>query len=129
MQEIGRPASPYAVDGSSEHAAAMTERRWPEVRDRMQWLTYAHLPEELRKFSAPFYQAAQTLLMDIRKDSDELVLMLDKMIETKDAAMRAGIRFMSGRAGSVPRPQEVVDPPQFVSNQQVRPPYYPPGAR
>ena len=113
MQEIGRPASPYAVDGSSEHAAAITERRWPEVRDRMQWLTYAHLPEGLRKFSAPFYRAACDLLLEVRKDNPELVVMLDRLIEAKDAGMRAGIRFQTGRAGSVPRPQEIVDPPQF----------------
>lgn len=132
MFPLGNEPSPYAIDGSPEHAAAITDRRRPEVRDRMQWLAYTHLPEELRKFSAPFYLAAQSLLGEIGKDNDELVIALDCLIAAKDAGMRSGIRSITGRAGSVPRPQEVVDPPKFGESTTIPlkpPPYFPPGAR
>jgi hypothetical protein len=39
----------------------------------------------------------------------ELTTALNKLIEAKDSAVRAGIRDSTGRAGSVPRPQTVVE--------------------
>jgi hypothetical protein len=97
--------------GTREHAEALTAGRHPGVRDALQWLTYAHLPVALRRFSEPFYAAAAELVIEIRIDSPELTTALNKLIEAKDSAMRAGIRADQGRAGSVPRPQEVVEPP------------------
>jgi hypothetical protein len=99
--------------GSSEHAATVTEGRHPGVQDALQWLTYSHLPETLRIFSRPFYTAAVDLIDRIPTDSPELTTALNKLIEAKDSAVRAGIKHQTGRAGSVPRPQEVVDPPTF----------------
>jgi hypothetical protein len=78
----------------------------------MAWLAYSHLPEPLQRFSAPFYGAAVDLLSAVPTDSAELTTALNKLVEAKDWAVRAGIRHDNGRPGPVPRPQEVVDPPR-----------------
>jgi hypothetical protein len=97
--------------GTREDAAARTEGRFPGVADALQWLTFSHLPEALQRFSRPFYAAACALIKVITTDSPELTTALNKLVEAKDAAVRAGIKADTGRAGSVPRPQAVVDPP------------------
>lgn len=111
MQKIGRDLDPALVSGTPEHAASLTEGRWPQVHDALQWLTCSHLPEKLRQYSHHFYFAAAELLDNISTDSQELVVSLNKLIEAKDAAVRAGIKHQTGRAGSIPRPAEVVNPP------------------
>jgi hypothetical protein len=97
--------------GTREHAAMSAAMRGPEIRSALQWLTFAHLPEALQKYSRPFYDAACALLEEIPLDVPELKAALDKLIEAKDAGVRAGIHAQQGRPGSVPRPQEIVDPP------------------
>lgn len=104
---------PEFILGTAEHAALQTEGRHPGIRDGLQWLTFAHLPEPLRRFSAPFYGAALDLLQEIGTDSPELTTALNKLIEAKDSAMRAGIRHTTGRAGSIPRPQAITEPPKL----------------
>lgn len=99
--------------GTAEHAAAVTEGRHPTIRDGLQWLTYAHLPEALQKYSEVFYQAAVDLINRIVTDSPELTTAVNALIAAKDSAVRAGIRHDTGRAGSVPRPQAVVSPPML----------------
>lgn len=113
MQELGREPNPMTKLGAREHAAAIGEGRHPGVRDALQWLTYGHLPPVLQRYSAPFYLAAVDLVTEIREDSPELTTALNKLVEAKDSAVRAGIKNDTGRAGSVPRPQKVVDPPTF----------------
>lgn len=108
------PGNPAAILGTREHAEAATVGRHPGIRDGLQWLTYSHLPPPLRRFSEPFYAAAVDLLVEIRIDSPELTTAVNKLIEAKDSAVRAGIRSDQGRAGSVPRPQEVVAPPKLA---------------
>lgn len=100
--------------GTREHAEAVTAGRHPGVHDALQWLTYSHLPPALRRYSAPFYETAVDLVREISVDSPELTTALNKLIEAKDSAVRAGIKADQGRAGSVPRPQEVVDPPRLA---------------
>jgi hypothetical protein len=100
--------------GTPEHAAAVTDGRHPGIRDGLQWLCYAHLPEQLRKYSEPFYFAAVSIIAACPTDSPELTTAINGLISAKDSAVRAGIRNDTGRAGSVPRPQEVVDPPQLA---------------
>jgi hypothetical protein len=99
--------------GTAEHAAEVTEGRHPGIRDGLQWLTFAHLPELLQRFSEPFYTAALNLIGEITTDSPELTTAINGLIAAKDSAVRAGIRHDTGRAGSVPRPQTVVDPPKL----------------
>jgi hypothetical protein len=100
--------------GSSEHAAFITGGRHTGVRDGLQWLTFAHLPPPLRTYSAPFYTAAVSIIGSCTTDSPELTTAINTLIAAKDSAVRAGIRHRSGRAGSVPRPQKVVEPPTLA---------------
>lgn len=99
--------------GSAAHAAQVAVGRHPGIADGLQWLTFAHLPEPLQRFSRPFYAAAVELVQTVTTDSPELTTSINRIIEAKDAAVRAGIRHDTGRAGSVPRPQEVTEPPQL----------------
>jgi hypothetical protein len=93
--------------GTRQHAERLTRGRHPGVRDALQWLTFSHLPEALQNYSRPFYQTAAELVTII-EDSPELTTALNKLIEAKDSAVRAGIKTDTGRAGSVPRPKTYV---------------------
>lgn len=108
-----REIDPSTSMGTREHAGANTNGRHPGVCDALQWLTYSHLPTQLQRYSAPFYAAAVDLVQEISTDSPELTTALNKLVEAKDSAVRAGIKDHTGRAGSVPRPQAVVHPPVF----------------
>jgi hypothetical protein len=108
---VGREPDPKDFIGSAEHAAELTRGRHPGVQSALQWLTYRHLPETLTEYSRPFYRAAILLLIAIPTDSPELTTALNKLIEAKDSAVRAGIKHATGRAGSIPRPQVIADPP------------------
>lgn len=112
MMEVGRTPQPVDVPGTREHAESVSQGRHPGVRDALQWLTFSHLPETLQRFSRPFYQVAVELVLTV-SDSPELTTALNKLIEAKDSAVRAGIKTDTGRAGSVSRPQTVVAPPVF----------------
>jgi hypothetical protein len=81
-------------------------------------LTFSHLPVELQDYSRPFYLAAVELVRTILTDSPELTTSLNTLIAAKDSAVRAGIKDSTGRAGSVPRPQTVVDPPTFPEGRR-----------
>jgi hypothetical protein len=114
MNETGDPTR---VLGTREHAERVAQDRHPGVRDALQWLTYSHLPEPLQRFSRPLYQTAVELIVEVGTDSPELTTALNKLIEAKDSAVRAGIKSQYGRAGSVPRPATVVNPPVFGQAQ------------
>lgn len=109
-----RSIPPVTVVGTREHAAEATKGRHPGVQDALQWLTFSHLPPALQAYSRPFYRAALTLIEEIRTDSPELTTALNRLIESKDSAVRAGIKHDTGRAGSVPRPATVVQPPHLA---------------
>ena len=49
-------------------------------------------------------------------DSAELTTTLNRLVEAKDWAVRAGIKSDTGRAGPVSRPQTVVNPPILSGN-------------
>jgi len=105
---------PINVLGTREHAEAITAHRHSGVYSALQWLTFSHLPESLQAFSRPFYQTAVELITTVRTDSPELTTALNKLIEAKDAAVRAGIISQHGVPGSVPRPAAVVSPPYLA---------------
>lgn len=107
--------SPRATLGTPEHAAAITKDRHPGVVTALAWLAFSHLPKRLQDFSRPFYQTAVELIIEC-KDSAELTTALNKLVEAKDWAVRAGIRSDQGVPGPVPRPAEVIDPPQFLKD-------------
>lgn len=116
------PGTCAAIFGTREHANLVAGDRHPGIRDGLQWLTYAHLPPTLRPYSEPCYRAAVALLWSVATDSPELTTAINKLIEAKDSAVRAGIRDTTGRAGSVPRPQELVDPPTLDPADRCDPP-------
>lgn len=103
------------VFGSAEHAAEVTAGRHPGIRDGLQWLTFAHLPPALQGYSEPFYRAAIATIGGNATDCPELTTAINKLVEAKDSAVRAGIRNDTGRAGSVPRPRNVVAVPKLGS--------------
>jgi hypothetical protein len=119
MKVGNREIDPSSVPGTREHAESVTVGRHPGVQSALQWLTYSHLPQGLQVYSQPFYAAAVELVRAILTDSAELTTALNKLIEAKDSAVRAGIRDSTGRAGSVPRPQTVVEPPVFEVGRDV----------
>lgn len=97
--------------GTAEHAEYMTQGRHPGVQTAMAWLAFSHLPEPLRIASRPFYATGLDLLSCIPTDSAELTTALNKLVESKDWAVRALIRHQQGKPGPVPRPASVLDPP------------------
>lgn len=108
-------STPRAVLGTPEHAVAITQDRHPGVVTALAWLAFSHLPTRLQDFSRPFYQTAVELIVEM-KDSVELTTALNTLVEAKDWAVRAGIRSDQGKPGPVPRPAEVIDPPQFLKD-------------
>ena len=58
----------------------------PEI---MQYFVYSHLPEHLKKVSAPFGELANQLLE--LPDCAERSVALRKLLEGKDAAVRAAL--------------------------------------
>jgi hypothetical protein len=103
--------SPMTTMGAAEHAAAIAQGRHPDVATALAWLAFSHLPPKLQNFSRPFYQTAVELVIEIPNDSAELIAALNRLVEAKDWAVRAGIRSDQGVPGPVPRPATVVDPP------------------
>lgn len=65
------------------------------VHERMlEHFSYAHLPEHLQERSARFARLAQELVEDAPqgRDDAELTVALRKLLEAKDAAVRAVLR-------------------------------------
>lgn len=56
----------------------------------MQWFTFAHLPEKLQAASRPFCELAQQLDQELA-DGPEKSVALRKLLESKDAAVRAAL--------------------------------------
>lgn len=114
---IGAPMDRELILGTAENAAHFSEGRHPGVASAMAWLAYSHLPEELKRYARPFYEAAVSLLADIPTDSAELTTTLNRMVEAKDWAVRAGVRTATGRPGPMARPAQIVDPPASMGDR------------
>lgn len=112
--------SPETTLGTPEHAAAITQGRHPGVVHALAWLAFSHLPKRLQDFSRPIYQTAVELIIGVT-DSAELTNALNRLVEAKDWAVRAGVLADQGRPGPVPRPTEIVDPPQFGNHGAGQP--------
>jgi hypothetical protein len=56
----------------------------------MQWFAYDHLPEHLQGASKPFHELA-TKLVESNIPSEQLNVAIQKLIECKDAAVRASL--------------------------------------
>ncbi len=62
-----------------------------EEEDRMlKWFAYMHLPANLQEVSQPFHYLA-TKICDKVKQGPERTVALRKLLEAKDAAVRAAV--------------------------------------
>lgn len=59
----------------------------------LNFFSYGHLPEELREISKPFFDMAFNIAKDFlgEEKNEELEMMLRKLLEAKDCAVRAFI--------------------------------------
>lgn len=62
----------------------------PEGDPLLQFFTWAHLPEKLQAFSKPFGELAHKLC-EVLPRNPERTVMLRKLLESKDCAVRAFI--------------------------------------
>lgn len=66
----------------------------PDPRIRlMKWFSFSHLPEELRPISSKFNELASWMLSEIPESAEAYVAMR-KLLEVKDAAIRAFMESM-----------------------------------
>jgi hypothetical protein len=61
----------------------------PAVEEILRFFEYDHLPEPLRTVSERFHTLAWVLAVDL--DGAELTVALRKLLESKDAAVRAAL--------------------------------------
>lgn len=66
----------------------MTEIKY--TTEAMQFFNYAHLPESMQAVSRPFAELAYDMIR-ILPDNEQRRIMLQKLIEAKDCAVRAFI--------------------------------------
>lgn len=64
----------------------MSEQREPMLK----YFTYDHLPEHLADVSQPFCELAEDLVANLER-SPERTVTLRKLLEAKDAAVRAAL--------------------------------------
>lgn len=62
----------------------------PPAERIMQFFTYAHLPDELQRVSAPFCELAARIVEMLPRNPERSVA-LRKLLESKDAAVRAAV--------------------------------------
>lgn len=60
----------------------------------LRWFAFAHLPEKLKSVSAPFGALAQSIV-DTLPSCAERTVALRKLLESKDAAVRAALESAS----------------------------------
>lgn len=56
----------------------------------LRFFEFAHLPDTLQGVSQPFYQMAHHLALEL-PDGEEKAVALRKLLESKDAAVRAAL--------------------------------------
>lgn len=68
----------------------------PNIAHVLRYFSYSHLPEgPLRKVSSMFYDLAHNLVT-LGLDGPELTVALRKLLESKDAAVRAALPPVEG---------------------------------
>lgn len=63
----------------------------PATEHILQFFTYEHLPPHLKQLSEPFCVLAHSLARTSELDGPELTVALRKLLEAKDAAVRARV--------------------------------------
>ncbi len=62
----------------------------PAISHVLKYFAFAHLPPRLQEFSKPFGELAQTIAERF-PDNQETTVALRKLLEAKDAAIRAAL--------------------------------------
>ena len=69
----------------------MSDQTKPEPPEHiLQFFAYAHLPPGLQRISQPFAEMAQSLVTGLPRNPERTVA-LRKLLESKDAAVRAAL--------------------------------------
>lgn len=85
------PSSVVAAAALTEDGDAhQKEDMHPNIKQLLKWFEYQQLPPRLQTVSAPFHDLAHALA-DTIKGSPELTVALRKLLESKDAAVRAAL--------------------------------------
>lgn len=85
-----RPAE-LAVERARTAATKTGDGTLQQAPERMlKWFEYAHLPEKLQAISKPFGDLANRLAADVPQ-GPERTIALRKLLEAKDAAVRAAL--------------------------------------
>jgi len=69
----------------------MSERVRPATQALLRFFEYSHPPTKLARVSRPFYGLARDLVANETLDGPELTVALRKLLEAKDAAVRAAL--------------------------------------
>lgn len=63
----------------------------PSICEKLRWFEYGHLPAHLAEVSQKFEQLAHELVGPLALAGPQTTIALQKLIEAKDAAVRAAI--------------------------------------
>lgn len=80
----------FEVDGLGEARSVPARARHPATAALLRWFEFEHLPDDLQRVSRLFYGLAYALC-DALPDGAELTVALRKLLESKDAAVRAAV--------------------------------------
>lgn len=65
--------------------------RHPSIRLVLRFFEYGHLSDTGQALSKIFWEAADRMLESVRHDDPEVTVALRKLLEAKDAAVRAAV--------------------------------------
>lgn len=86
------PKTAVICDGRAGHfeflSASSTEVRFVETDPIFKHFRFAHLPEHLQAVSKRFYELAEWIVLTLSRSAERTVA-LRKLLESKDAAVRA----------------------------------------
>jgi hypothetical protein len=85
----------------------------------LQFFHYAHLPEKLRATSRCFMVLAHTLIMSLPRNPERTVA-LRKLLEAKDAAVRANLPAPTFGQKSLPIEPEIDEPVEIGGHDEDR---------
>lgn len=84
----------HAIDNAHDVRDDAERPRWGERPEILRWFKYDHLPEKLRSVSAPFCELAYRIV-ETCPPCAETTVALRKLLESKDAAVRAALALAS----------------------------------
>jgi len=74
--------------------------RHPNIESLLSFFAYEHLPRSLQNVSVVFSDTAYYIVTMLPDDTPELTMMLRKLLEAKDCAVRAHLEYQRTHNGS-----------------------------